>query len=179
MRQARELVKWAYNAKVGQVSDLFQCDDDFVVALLAKKQPKGYVAIEELKAGLTREIRNEKKASQIASATQGKSLGEIATMYKSKVDTARNVSFAQNSVSGAGIEPALVGKALSLEKGKVFSAVQGNNGVYALQVVDNKTAEVSDDRAKSAYHQLYQGVQYYLNQIITDVDVEDNRIRFY
>ena len=179
LQHARDLVKWAFKAKVGEVSDLFQCDDEYVIAILTKAQEQGYAKIEDVSPSISRLIRNDKKAEIISSATQGKSLSEIAAQYNTKVDTARNVSFAANSVSGAGVEPALVGSVISAEKAKVVSAVKGNNAAYAFEVLASEPVEVSDDQIRNAYLQQLQGLPYNVSQIVTDVEIKDNRINFY
>lgn len=177
--RAREIVKWAFNAEVGDVSELFLCEDQLVMAVLTKVTEKGYAPVSDVTPELSRMVRNEKKAAAVAAATQGKSLSEIAEMYNAKVDTASAVTFASNSIPGAGMEPAVVGKAVALAQGNVFTAVEGNNGAYALQVNGTSAAEVSDEQVKQAYEQQMRSLTYYVQQNVMDVEVEDNRIMFY
>ncbi|MDD5816630.1 MAG: SurA N-terminal domain-containing protein [Bacteroidales bacterium] len=176
---AREIVRWAFDSKVGSVSELFFCDDQIVIALLTKETEKGYAPAADYKDQIVRILRNEKKADAVAKATQGKSLNEIAQLYNAKVDSASNVSFASNTLPGAGLEPAVVGKAISLESGKVFTAVQGNNGAFALQVNARNAEEVTDEQVVSALEAQMRSLPYYIQQQVIDVEVEDNRIKFY
>ncbi len=179
LRHARDLVKWAFKAKVGDVSEVFEIGDEFVVAVLVAEQEKGYASVSDVTPALSREIRNDKKAAQIAQNVAGKSLNEIAAMYNTKVDSASNISFASNSIIGAGIEPALVGAAAASAKGARIETIKGNNAAYVAEVVENESKEADLDAARVAYMQQFESFAYLVNSIVTDVEVDDNRIKFY
>ncbi len=177
---AREIVKWAYEAEVGDVSTLFPCDDEFVLATLTKIQPEGYADVNDVSISIAAQIRRDKKAEAVTAATQGMTLAQIADKYGLKVDSAKNVNYNANSVAGAGMEPALVGKAVVAEQGKVFSAIKGINGAYAIEVVAANDAPASEaESVKSSYQSRLRSLPYYLQQVVTDVEIEDNRIKFY
>lgn len=179
LRSARDIVKWAHSANVGDVSDVFKADEQFVVAVLVKEQEKGYADIKDVENSLLREIRNEKKADVVAAATNGKSLSEIAELYNAKVDTAHHITFASNAVSGAGNEPVLVGAAVSAQQGERIAALKGNNAVYVGEVTAVETKDADVEAAKVAYMQQFQNFNSQVGVFVTDVDVEDNRIKFY
>lgn len=179
IRHARDIVKWAYEAEVGDVSKLFLCDDEFILALLTGEQEKGYARIADVSANIAGQIRRHKKAQVVTAAAQGKTLDEIAALYGAKVDTASAVAYESNSVAGAGLEPGLVGKATSLDEGKVFAAVEGNNGAYALMVTSAAEQPTTEEMVKVAYAQRMMSLPYIVRQVVTDVDIEDNRIKFY
>ena len=176
---AREVVRWAYKAKVGEVSDIFECGDEFIIASLVKKQEAGYATLQDVSPMLTRDLLNEKKTAIVNSAIQGKSLAQIAEAYNSKVDSASNVSFASNTVAGAGIEPNLVAAAVSAEKGKISEAVKGSNAAYVFEVTNEVVTEADVDAAKAAYNQQFSSLSYMVGDILLDVETEDNRINFY
>lgn len=178
IRHAREIVKWAYKAEVGEVSDLFECDDEFIVAVLVNAQEKGYANMSDVAPAIQNELRKEKKAAVVAEFAQGKSLADVAAKYNANVDSASHITYTVNSVAGAGMEPNLVGSAVAAEKGKV-TAVKGNNAAYVFVKNAEQTNEVSDAALKAAYAQAYASTQYAAMRYITNVDVEDNRIKFY
>ncbi|MBQ2321803.1 MAG: peptidylprolyl isomerase [Bacteroidales bacterium] len=179
IRHARELVKWAYEASIGDVSKVLLLDDEFIIATLTGIQEKGYAQVADVSASIAAQIRRDKKAKTVASATQGKSLEEIAALYNTKVDTATAISYELNSVQGAGLEPALVGKIVASESGKVVSAVKGNNGAYAFAITSMQPQEVAEQQVRAAFEQRSMQLPYLIHQVVTDVDVEDNRILFY
>lgn len=179
IRHARELVKWAYEASIGDVSKVLLLDDEFVIATLTGEQEKGYAKVSDVSTSIASQIRRDKKADAISAATQGKSLAQIAELYNTKVDTASVISYELNSVPGAGMEPALVGKIAASEAGKVFSAVKGNNGAYAFAITSEQSQSITDQQVRAAYEQKTMQLPYLIHQVVTDVDIEDNRIRFY
>lgn len=179
LRSARNIVKWAFKANVGEVSEVFEVNDEFIVAVLTKEQDKGFATLADVQQNLSRELINEKKAKAIAAATAGKSLSDIAEQYNSRVDSANNVTYGLNVVAGAGFEPALIGAAVASEKGARIEAIQGNNAVYVAEVVDVKTNDADIESAKVAYMQQFTNLQNQVLSYINDIDVEDNRIKFY
>lgn len=179
LRSARNIVKWAFKANVGEVSEVFEVNDEFIVAALTKEQDKGFATLADVQQNLSRELINEKKAKAIAAATAGKSLSDIAEQYNSRVDSANNVTYGLNVVAGAGFEPALIGAAVASEKGARIEAIQGNNAVYVAEVVDVKTNDADIESAKVAYMQQFTNLQNQVLSYINDIDVEDNRIKFY
>lgn len=180
IRHARDIVKWAYeDASVGDVSKVFLCDDEFVIAQLTGEQEKGYAKVSDVSAGIANTIRRDKKADVIAEATKGKSLEDIAALYNTKIDTAASVSYALNSVPGAGMEPALVGKISASETGQVVTGVKGNNGSYAFAISGAEAQNVTEAQVQASYTQRAQQVTYAVRQVVTDVEIEDNRIKFY
>ncbi|MDX5436046.1 MAG: SurA N-terminal domain-containing protein, partial [Pontibacter sp.] len=61
---ARELVRWTYakDSEVGDVSPVFEINDQFVVATLTGMREKGYADIKDIREELTAAVRNEVKA---------------------------------------------------------------------------------------------------------------------
>lgn len=176
LRGARDLVKWAFKAKVDEVSELFEIGDEFVIAVLVKKQAKGYAKVEDLEPVITNDILKDKKAEAIAAAVKGMSLEQIAEKYNAKVDSASNVSYAINSVTGAGYEPALVGSILAATEKAQSGVVRGQNAAY-IYTVNQFNANPAATEPNNA--QQANAFANYAYQVIMDVDTEDNRIKFY
>lgn len=176
---AREIVKWAYKADVNEVSDIFEANDQFIVAVLTKAQEKGFAPIEEVSVALNNEIINDKKAAQIEGSVANLSLADVAAKYNSKVDSVKNVSFASYNVAGAGVEPALIGSLVSAENGKV-GTVKGNNAVYVYSVVGQEAVPANAAAIRNSYAQSFSYI-FNLNEMVVteNANVEDNRILFY
>ena len=179
LQSAREIVKWAFSAEEGEVSDIFEANDEFIVAVLTRIQEKGYAPLNEVSQSLSIEISNEAKAEQVKKDVANLPLAEIAARYNSKVDSVKSVIFSLNSVSGVGIEPALVGKIINTEIGQ-GGVVKGNNGIYAYLVTNSHANEANTNTLRRTYAQSFNFI-YSLNRklVIDNADVEDNRIIFY
>ncbi|MDO4461161.1 MAG: SurA N-terminal domain-containing protein [Bacteroidia bacterium] len=176
LRSARDLVKWAFKAEVGEVSELFEINDQFVIALLVKEQEKGYASVEDVEAVITNDIKKDKKATLVAEAVKGMTLAQIAEKYNTKVDSASHVNYAINSVSGAGLEPALVGQIMTAAENAQSGVVRGQNGAYVFSV---KQFEANPSAAEYSNAQQVNSFSNYAYQVLLDVETEDNRIKFY
>jgi parvulin-like peptidyl-prolyl isomerase len=59
---SREIVQWAYGAEVGAVSDVFDLQDQYVVALLSEVREKGVLPFDLAKEDVKLAVLNQKKA---------------------------------------------------------------------------------------------------------------------
>ena len=62
LEQPRELVRWAYGAKIGEISKVFTLGDKYVIANLKDIREKGFLPLESVKDPITAEVRKQKKA---------------------------------------------------------------------------------------------------------------------
>lgn len=176
LRGARELVKWAFKANIDEVSELFEIGDQFVVAVLVKQQDKGYASVSDVEAVISNDLLKDKKAALVAESVKGLNLAQIADKYNTKVDSASTVNYAINSVTGAGLEPALVGQIMAAAEKAQSGVVRGQNAAYVFSV--NKFNENPSAPEYSNAQQI-NAFSNYVYQVIMDVDTEDNRIKFY
>ncbi len=187
LQSAREVVRWAYESKVGAVSPIFQVGDEIVVAVLTNIQDKGYANINDVSASISRKLTDDRKAEQLmkdlsAQVSGASSLEQLASARNAEVESASHINFGSFQVPGAGVEPALVAAATVANEGKITGPVKGYNGVYVIKV-NNKTVLAQND-IKLEQAQLQQQnsykVDYQLIPAILDkIDIEDNRIKFY
>jgi peptidyl-prolyl cis-trans isomerase D len=185
INQSRPVIRWAFQNKKGSISEIFECDNKFVVAAVQGTIPEGYrplSLVEELKPIL----RAEKKGKIIADELKSKnltSLSAYAQAMDASVDSVRFINFNTRRITGIGAEPTLNAMITLAEPGKLSEPVIGNNGVYIFQVYernqentayDEKTQTATLD-ASNAYRFGYQAVQTLINK----AKIVDNRIRFY
>ena len=65
LQDARQVIKWAFEAKEGDVSEPFSVGDQFVVAVVGKIQPEGLPDVKTVRPNVEQTVRNLKKAEQI------------------------------------------------------------------------------------------------------------------
>lgn len=189
LSNARELVRWTYakDTEVGDVSPVYEINDQFVVATLTGKREKGYAEIKDIKDELTAAVRSEVKAEQIMAKLKGQkgSLDQIAAAYgpDAMVKTADNVTFASAAIPGLGVEPTAVGKAFGLKPGARTAAFQGEGGVLIVELSSLTPApEINDfsnvkeqirlTRAGRAESNAFEAIK-------EKADIKDNRVRFF
>lgn len=185
---ARELVRWAYNAKKGEVSKAFEMGDKFVVAKLAEIKAKGYLPLEQVKDQVEVEARKAKKAEMLTekintASTGAVSIDQVAGKLGVAAANAENVNFSSPYMANVGYEPALVGTAFALDKNKLSKAIKGEQGVYVIQVIDIKEPAATTDfkeNKKQLMQQRGGRAQYEtFNALKEKAKVQDFRGRFY
>ncbi|MBC6991738.1 peptidylprolyl isomerase [Hymenobacter sp. BT491] len=158
LQNARELVRWAYGAgqggkktEVGDVSEVFEIGDQYVIAVLTGQREKGFADVASIKPELTALVRNELKAKQIIDKLQSKkgTLEQIAAAYgpTAQVKTAENVTLGSGVIQGLGAEPVAVGKAFGLKPGQKSAPFQGEQGVLIVEPVSVQKSAAKTDVA--------------------------------
>ena len=144
LQNSLEVVRWANDAKVGDVSDLIKLDDGYVVAVLTAIDEAEYKSLESVSSQIKNTLLREKKAALLKEKMQGATLEEIAANAGSKVETFEDAKASAYYVKGIGVEPRVLGalSAVSADAtGAVLPLVEGNSGVYAVVVDEVATSE--------------------------------------
>lgn len=183
---ARQAIRWAFNADKGEVSEIFTIDDSFVIAALDNISKEGYTPLEQVKDMLAMRIRNDKKAEKIIADLKAKNLNSLdgyAEAMKAQVDSAKFISFSSPSIAGVGYEPVLSGLAPTAENGKVVGPVKGLRGVYVFAVTDKTVSEQPFD-AQTETQKIQQNYNYLINSRLMEVlrdkaDIKNTMIRFF
>lgn len=185
MESPRQLVRWAYQAKEGEVSKVFEMGDKFIIATLTDIREKGYSSLSKAKNEISRRIRKEKKGEILAKQFNeaGGTITNISKKLNLKIEKADKVNFASITIPKAGLEPAVVGIATNLKKGSVSQPVVGNNGVYVVKVTStqNKKTPTTINSAKQKLESDYRMRSTYLPSrvIRNSTEIEDFRPRFF
>jgi peptidyl-prolyl cis-trans isomerase D len=183
LKNSRGIVRWAFEANEGQLSDVFECGEQFIVAALTEVNEGDYRTIDEVRMELTMQATTDKKADYLINQLKGVStLEEAAKVFDAEIQTAENVTLASSRMGAAGIEPAVIGTALALENNTTSAPVKGNAGVYMVRIGEKKVAEgelnaeqeISNMNMRTSYTIPYQAVAL----IEQNAKIEDNRARF-
>ncbi|MEZ4946504.1 MAG: SurA N-terminal domain-containing protein [Cyclobacteriaceae bacterium] len=143
LNDARQVVLWLFrDASEGKVSDVFDVQSSYVVAVMTKETEEGYRPFEDVKEEITPLVKNKLKGQKIAEKLKGLSgtIDEIAGAYgeDASVNSSSDLKLNSNSLPGVGIDPIAVGKAFALESGKRSEPIIGQNGVLIIENT-NKT----------------------------------------
>lgn len=137
---AKELVKWMYSAKKGDVSpQVFEFKDKFVVALLTGIRDKGTLPLDEVREDVVLKARRDKKAQMFMKefnekAAGAKSIDDVASKMNAGVEKQEGLAFNAFNVINLGREDALVGTAAATKAGTVSKPTIGENGVFVVTV---------------------------------------------
>ena len=190
VRATREALKWIFEAKEGDISQLYECGDNdhFMVIALTKVHPQGYRSWDdaEVKEILKREVIKDKKAEQFMAKLKGVNTIAAAQAKGAKVSMVNQITFAAPAfiqATGAA-EPALSGAVAATATGKFSkNPVKGNAGVYVFQVIKKAMrAGVKYDEAKQMQMCMQQNMQMassFMQDLVLNANVVDNRYLFF
>lgn len=186
----RDAIKWIFEAKEGQVSQLFEAgkeNDHLLVLCMTKIHPQGYRPWDDaqVKEILKREVIRDKKAEMIMAKLKGVNSIAAAQAKGAKVSTVNQITFAAPAfiqATGAA-EPALSGAVAATAQGKFCSApVKGNAGVYVFQVVKKQMRPAKYNEEQQIQMCRQRAMQYmgnFMHDLVFGAGVVDNRYLFF
>lgn len=183
MQQSRELARWAFNGEQGNVSDVKEFGNNFVIATITAVREKGVAPFEQVKDDLKALVVRERKGEMLAQRMTGAtSVAALASTLG--VDTLSNndINFQGFMAPEVGFDPAFTGGVSGIAKtGVVSKPIIGRIGVYAAEVTAEREAPVdvaiekarlSAEAQQSAFMSAYEA---FMNLS----DIQDTRYRFY
>lgn len=186
--EAREIVTWLFrDAKVGKVSEVFNLDNSYVVAVMTGEIEKGYKPFEKAKDEITPTVRNQAKGKYIAEKLKGKTdaLEELAKQFgrDASVSSSSDLKMNTNSLPTVGFDPVVVGSIFSLEGGKRSKPILGENGVVVADL-QNKTSAPAIGDFSMFKSQLLQTITnrggYFITEALKEAaKIEDKRYKFF
>lgn len=183
IKSSRDIVKWAFSAEKGQVSDVFECGDQFIIAGLIEINDGEYSPIETVRADLTIQVMNKKKADYITGQIKSvKTLEDAAKLFATEVKTADSISLITPQLGAAGIEPAVIGTALTLTPNTISKPIVGNNGVYLITVGEKRVSDtpinVEEEIKQLSMYTAYTKSSSAIQLLQEKAEIKDNRARF-
>ncbi|HEX3009525.1 MAG TPA: SurA N-terminal domain-containing protein [Bacteroidales bacterium] len=187
LEQPRELIRWAYNSSKGEVSEVINLQNAFVVAVVSQIREDKFATLEQVQSEIELAVRKEKKgdllAQQINKQKEGvRDIQTLAGKLNVNVENAAGISFSSFSIGSAGIEPKLIATATTIKPNELSQPVKGNNGVYVAFVTSKVPAQGTD------YTQSIQKLNYTmqsrsgyetLEALKKLAKIEDKRGKFY
>jgi len=188
--EAREAVRWAFNAKVGDVSDVLTVGEDkYVILTLTAIREKGKSNFEAARERVLNDFRKDKKAEQmteklVKAMESGLTLDAISKGLNQPITPVPSLSFENASIPYIGFDPIFAGAAAGTsELNKVKGPLKGDAAVYAYEVVKIVPAPpVSNYDAQKAEisNSLTQKIEYNYFEVLKEIkNVKDNRHLFY
>lgn len=186
IQNSRPVIRWAFEHGKGDISEIFECDNHFVVAAVQGKIKEGYRPLQAVSSSLKSELIREKKGERIVQDLSSKNLTSLeayAGVMGASVDSVKFINFGTQRIAGIGVEPKLNAYISLAKEGELSSPIAGQNGVYVFKVYNREKTETPYDEkstiqgleSASAYRVGYLSMQ----ELINDAKVKDNRIRFY
>ena len=179
---AKEVTRWAFDAKVGKASNIITVDNNyFFVVALKEANKEGYAPVEKVASQIQDRLYSQKmqetKTKELADKIAGcKTIEEVAERLGVQVEHRDAMSLGSSSV-----EPALIGAVASAKEGELYGPVAGMMGSYIVSVSNRETGTFyTEDDAKNLSAQKAQYLSQLILAVMQDYDnVKDNRDRFF
>ena len=190
---SRDIIQFAFagGTDVNEVSaEIYTFDDpvtrisnQHVIAALVDIAPEGLPSVSNIKSDIENQVLNMKKAAMLVGKISATDLNAIASEYDSQVDEVANVSFSSGFAAGLGSEPKVIAAAFDLEEGQTSKAIEGNNGVYVVNVTRKSAVTTEPNIAslrKSTGSSIgLQTTSALMQSMKKDADIEDARSKFF
>jgi peptidyl-prolyl cis-trans isomerase D len=188
LQNAREIIRWAFNdAAVGKVSSVFELDNSYIVASLRAKYEEGTASLDQVRAEVLMQVRNEKKAEMIKSKISGKAnLEEMKALFAdvSSIDNTPDLRLSSSVLPGIGFAPKAIGAAFGLKNpGDISKPIHEDVGIIVVKLnALTPASEIAD--FTSFQRQLAQNASqrtaYMIMMALEDLaNVKDYRYKFF
>ncbi|HXP48725.1 MAG TPA: peptidylprolyl isomerase, partial [Bacteroidia bacterium] len=171
----KDLVRWAFTAKAGDVSPVFDVGGfKYIVAHLVQVTPRGTSPLEIVKDQVKEKALQEKKAEKLVADMKAAMSGttNVAALGQKLNTPAANqqrLSFGMYNIPGLGKEDELLGTMTALKPNTLSQPIEGQLGVYVIQVdsvytngaTDYKMVQQQQQQAlqNRAQYDLYDALQ--------------------
>ncbi len=180
----RNIVQWAFNSDT-EVGDIkrFNINNGYAVVQLTGSYEEGLMSAEDASPTVLPIIRKERKAARIIAANRGKTMDAIATDNNTTVSTASALTVKSPTIPGAGSEPTVVGEAYAMKEGETSDLIEGNTGVFMIEIAKRTEAPKLDNYStyantlKNNAANSVNGAVY--NALKEAADIKDKRATFY
>ncbi len=189
VRGTKDALKWAFEAKAGEVSGLYECgeSDRMLVVGVASIVPEGYRPLALVKDQLRFEILRDKKAEKIMAemkAANATSFEQYKNMANAVSDSVKHVTFAAPAYVPAlrTSEPLVSAYASVAELNKLSAPIKGNGGVFVLQPyakekLNETFNQETEETTLAAMHARM--ANQFMSDLYLKADVKDKRYLFF
>lgn len=189
IRGTKDALRWAFSAKPGDVSGLYEVgeSDRLLVVAVSGLNPEGYRPYEKVKDQLIREVYTEKKGDKILADIKAKEpviFADYRAMDNAVSDSVKHVSFAAPAYVSVlrSSEPLVSAYASVGEINQVSAPIRGRSGVMVLQIyAKEKLNEAFDpERERQNLQNMNdRSVGRFINDLYLKGNVKDNRYLFF
>lgn len=191
INDARAIIKWAFDAKEGDVSsEPFNVGTEYIVPTVTKKIKEGLPDAKSARSVIENLVRNQKKATEIKKKLNNPAtLEAAATVYQKQIlqsGADSTLTFNAMIINGIGNEPIIAGASFNKDyQAKVSPPISGNTGVFVIKV--NSLAAKSADPMNVANQQKDQRLGQQrnaeagnsFNALKKLADIKDKRSKFF
>ncbi len=191
----KQLVKFAFDNKVGSISDVFPTSQGYVVVKISDATEEGVKSFDEVKQQIIQNVIKEKKFERLKKKAeelrnkipQGQGLDYLRTIDTTIVVNQTGLfNYGQFVGGGVGRDFNFNFAAFKLKVGEVSQPVKGNRGYYLIELVSKQDFDKTafDVQKNSIRNQILQEKQNmiinnWVNELKKKAKIEDLRYKYY
>ncbi|GIV22870.1 MAG: peptidyl-prolyl cis-trans isomerase [Bacteroidia bacterium] len=186
---ARDLIQWAFAHKKGDFSGVIETQNAFVIAQILSAEEPPYRSWESIRDQIEPKARNQKKAQYILQKLGNKGAASLEAMREAYgpgayISRAEGALYSGVAVPGIGVEPKVLGTAAGLSPNTLSTPIEGNNGIYVLQLSEKKVPELITGATARSFSASQSSVQAnlfsgrFIEAQKERLEVEDYRYKF-
>ncbi|MNR23286.1 hypothetical protein D3C85_1402960 [compost metagenome] len=183
------MIKWAFEAKKGEISDrVFETEQSYILAHLVDVQPKGVLPLTAVKKDIEPAVKNAVKAKLLtekmnAALSGAASLDQVGQKLGKTPVAVENIVLANPVIPGVSLENKVVGTVFGLQPNKPSKAIEGAQGVYAVQVngfvnpaaipdLNAQKKQILAGKLQRSWASIFKALQ-------DKSEITDNRVKFF
>ena len=187
---SRDIIKWAFDAKVGEVAPMvYEYTDNvnyyskaYTLVGLSQIDPAGLMSVAAAKKSIEALVKNKKKGEEIIKRLKGSSIEQMASSIGFELDSLTGVNYVSGAAELAG-EPKVIATVTGLKAGKTSKPVIGSTGVYVVKS-ESKTPGTALNNMPMMRQSITSNNRMMLPytlwpSIKSTAKIKDNRSRFY
>jgi peptidyl-prolyl cis-trans isomerase D len=188
----RQIIRWAYESKVGErCKTTFALRDQgeaynskYVVAAVKSIVPKGVPSVADVKEQITPMVKNRKKGEVLKAKFGSGDMKTIVSEFNARIDTAKGVTFNATFVPNLGSESKVIGSVFTLENGQTSKPIIGETGVFLARLTGKNAVANSPVDKNILRTQLVGQTKGMVRNAITrslkkNGNITDNRSKFF
>ncbi len=184
LENSREMVRWAYGAKVGEISEIFNLGNNgYAVAMLTEIDDSEYTSVDDVTFSIAQTLGRDKKFEILKEKLAGASIDEVAKNAGAEIVEFSDVRSNSFTAANLGLEPRVVGAIASAEQtGKVSEPVKGYSVAVVFVVDDIAKSDVQTPEAEKVRLQATQenmSVQSAVMALQRMSDIQDLRGKYF
>lgn len=182
----RQMVRWMFedDSSVGDIKRFNLSNGGYAIVQLANRKKEGLMAVDKASITALPAIRKEKKAKMIMDRISATTLDEIAKAEGQTVKSASAITMKNPTIAGAGKEEKVIGTAFGMQEGATSGLIEGEKGVYVIEVTKVTPATGAENAFQAAANRLGNTKSGAVNSKLYNAlkeaaDIEDNRAEHY
>ena len=179
------LSRFLENASAGDISEVTELSDKFVVARVTDVTPEGYRSLSDVKSQIRPKVALQKKREvqnrRMERALNQNGFDALPNVLGTQMRTQSDVTYSIETIPGLGREPKFVGAVFGLEVGETSGVVEGENAAFVVEVTEKNTPPpLTEQQRQQIRKQLLkqrrkQATSDWLSALKEDATIMDNR----